>query len=140
MTSFAQRTMRYVVREAHAIAHARNHSFLACVAPGAPILSQAGFIAPTAHEAVSDILAQAEKDRVEELLRQCLLAQRPHSRTQPVTPRLGPHPTEELSSAEAPSENDGDPVKSTSPRLGGYSNQVSDRPLCYMRAPSEKVR
>jgi len=103
-----------------------------------PENNAAGFIAPTAHEAVSDILAQAEKDRVEELLRQCLLAQRPHSRTHPVTPRLGPHPTEELSSAEAPSENDDDPFKSTSPRLGGYSNHVSDRPLCYMRAPSEK--
>ena len=102
-----------------------------------PENNAAGFIVPTAHELVNDVLMKAEKERVEELLRKVNAAQRRYSPTHPITPRLGPRSPEALPSAPEP-----DKIKhvmrtsprNNSPRLGGLGNsEVSDRPLCYTR-------
>ena len=104
-----------------------------------PENNAAGFVIPTAHELVNDVLVKAEKERVEELLRKINAAQRRYSPTHPITPRLGPRLPEALSSTPEPAEPD--KIKHVlrnsprnSPRLGGLGNsEVSDRPLCYTR-------
>ena len=50
---------------------------------------QAGFILPSTHEATSDVLAKAEKERVDANLRKYARPREAYTPTQPVAPRLG---------------------------------------------------
>ena len=54
-----------------------------------PENNQVGFIAPTAAEAVADLLTQVEKRRVDESLK-LYISHEPFTPTTPVGPRLGP--------------------------------------------------
>lgn len=126
-----------------------------------PENNQVGFIMPTASEAVADILAARERERVEELLRKHRpsggeLGSAEYKPTQPVGPRLGALrlPGRDgdgvdaelalLAASRPPSPPPGSfcekryherGTTATAPTalVGGLSAIMSNRPLCYTR-------